>query len=219
MRPSGMVWPGASAPSLKSQHPSHRVLSWCILSLAYVGNILLHTGQQSLTGTYCASHCGKGGSSSHRDHPAFHWGRTVPLSLEAVLHYTGGKSCSWPQPCTCLALSTLMVREDPAYVLLEYGDRTFLWLGCRAAIPGSPCRGPRITVVEVVKVLPTLHGCPLSETPNGSPSDTSPALSKLFSPATTMPDFVLQAPDLHPAQLTLNNDPHLAPSFLAFWSL
>lgn len=22
MRPSGMVWPGASAPSLKSQHPS-----------------------------------------------------------------------------------------------------------------------------------------------------------------------------------------------------
>lgn len=74
-------------------------------------------------------------------------------------------------------------------------------------------------MVEVVKVLPTLHGCPLSETPNGSPSDTSPVLSKLFSPATTMPDFVLQAPDLHPAQLTLNNDPHLAPSFLAFWSL
>lgn len=63
-----------------------------------------------------------------------HTGKGSPTVPEAVLHYTGGKSLSWPQPCTCLAHSTL-VRENPACVLLEYGDWTFLWLGMQNCHP------------------------------------------------------------------------------------
>lgn len=113
--------------------------------------------------------------------PASHWGRTVPPSLEAVLHYTGGKSLSWPQPCTCLAHSTLVVREDPACVLLEYGDWTFLWLGMQNCHPWVTLQRTSHYYGRSGEGTPNPEWLPLSETPYGSPSDTSPALSKLFS--------------------------------------
>lgn len=121
--PSGMVWPGASAPSLKSPHPSHRVLSWCILSLAYIGNIfftrgsspsrepiVLHTrarGAVPLIGTILL-HTGE--EQSHRlwpalytrSCPALYWGKipimTPAMYLPCSFHTHGGRG-----PSLCLA--------------------------------------------------------------------------------------------------------------------
>lgn len=149
-----------------------------------------------LTGTILL-HTGKGSPTVLGSCPALHWGK-VPLMAPAMY-----------LPCS------FHTRENPACVLLEYGDWTFLWLGMQNCHPwvtlqrtshyygrsgeGAPNTERLSPLRDPIWVSQRYKPCPLK--------------TVLLQPP------CLQAPDFHLAQPTMNKDPHLAPSFLASWSL